>query len=206
MSGGTDGLRVPHRWVVGLGNPGTRYVHTRHNVGFRVVEELARRRGLPLVPGECNSVLGWDDELGLVQPQTFMNRSGFTARCLMERHGLAPEGLLVVYDEIHLPLGSLRLRPKGSPAGHRGMESVLENLGSDRVARLRLGVAAAGGPPEGSSLVDFVLEDFLPQERSLVEEMILRAADACETWAEEGTEAAMQGFNRRAGEDRGDEE
>lgn len=185
----------PARVVLGLGNPGEQYVATRHNVGFRVVDELARRRGITLREGECRARLGRDGGLTLVAPQTFMNRSGFTARCLTELYGFEPTDFLVVYDEIHLPLGTLRLRPKGSPAGHRGMESVIENLGSDQVPRLRLGVGVADGPPVGDDLVSFVLEPFEAAEEELVEAMIRRAADACETWVEEGAASAMQRFN-----------
>ena len=187
----------PPRIILGLGNPGARYTETRHNVGFRVVEKLADQRRIRLDRDECNALVGWDEELALAAPQTFMNRSGFSARCFMERWGLEPESFLVVYDEVHLPLGSLRLRPKGSPAGHRGMESVLENLGSDRVARLRLGVGGPDAPAPGEALVDFVLEPFAANEVEAVEEMIGRAAEACELWAREGAGAAMQKFNRR---------
>lgn len=183
------------RVVLGLGNPGERYAETRHNVGFRVVEELARRRGIALRPGECNSRTGRDGEILLAAPETYMNRSGYAARCLAERHGLEAEEILVVYDEVHLPLGKLRLRRGGSPAGHRGMESVLENLGSQDVPRLRLGVGRDDGAPGGEEIVEFVLSPFGPEERRTVEEMILRAADACEAWAREGAEAAMQRFN-----------
>jgi len=186
------------RAVVGLGNPGDRYAGTRHNVGFRVVEELGRRRGLRLDRRECNALVAVDGPSLLVAPQTFMNRSGQAVRCLVERRSLRPEELLVVYDEVHLPLGALRLRPSGSPAGHRGMESVLENLGTDRVPRLRLGIAPESGPPEGGELVDFVLEPFDDEELKRVEEMIERAADACEAWLGDGVETAMQRFNRRS--------
>lgn len=203
MSSGSGHGPLPRRWVIGLGNPGERYANTRHNVGFAVVETLARRQGLQLEVGECNCVLTWNADLGLVLPQTFMNRSGFAARCLLERYDLSAGNILVVYDEIHLPLGSLRLRPKGSPAGHRGMESVLENLGSDQVPRLRMGIGDVG---DGEGLVDFVLEKFLPTERERVEEMVTRAADACESWGKEGTEAAMQRFNRKVVEGSGIEE
>lgn len=189
---------MPRRLILGLGNPGARYAATRHNVGFRVVERLAGRRGIGLDHDECNSRVGHDGELELAAPQTFMNRSGYAARCLLERRELAPEDLLVVYDEVHLPLGSLRLRPRGSPAGHRGIESVLENLGTDEVPRLRLGVAGPEGPPAGDRMVDFVLEPFDDHELEAVEEMIERAAAACEVWAQEGTEAAMQRFNRKS--------
>ena len=166
-------------------------------MGFRVVEELARRWGTRLDRLECNSRVGGgtDDVPLLALPQTYMNRSGYAARCLVERHELDPASVLVVYDEVNLPFGKLRLRKSGSPAGHRGMESVLENLRTDEVPRLRLGVAPPDGPPAGEELADFVLSPFLPEEREAVEEMIRRAADACETWLREGAEAAMRQFN-----------
>ncbi len=189
-------LRPPRRLIVGLGNPGARYDGTRHNVGFAVIELLAERRGIRLDRRDCNVHWGWDEQVALVAPQTFMNRSGFATRCLRERFAFEPGELLIVYDEVHLPLGHLRLRPKGSPAGHRGMESVLENLGSDQVPRLRLGVAAGEGPPEGGeALVRFVLEPFEDAEQGAVTAMVARAAEACEVWALEGVEPAMQRFN-----------
>lgn len=189
-------VRPPRRLVVGLGNPGARYDGTRHNVGFAVIERLAERRGIRLDRRDCNVHWGWDDELALVAPQTFMNRSGFATRCLRERFAFEPVDFLIVYDEVHLPLGQLRLRPKGSPAGHRGMESVIENLGSDEVPRLRLGVSSSDGPPQGGeALVRFVLEPFEAVDRGAVTAMVARAADACELWVAEGVEAAMQRFN-----------
>ena len=126
------------RLILGLGNPGEPYRDTRHNVGFRVVEELARRWEIPLDGSECNSLVGrfvfkgtaGEDPVLLVKPRTYMNRSGWAARCFAERHGLDPAAVLVVYDEVNLPLGKLRLRRAGSPAGHRGLESVIENLRS----------------------------------------------------------------------------
>src|SRR5690349_22027627 len=134
------------RLILGLGNPGETYRDTRHNVGFRVVAELARRRAISLATVECNSLVGRlsgepDGEILLVQPQTYMNRSGYAARCFVERLEIDPASVLVVYDEINLPLGKLRLRRSGSPAGHRGLESVIENLRTAEIPRLRLGVA-----------------------------------------------------------------
>lgn len=184
--------------VLGLGNPGAEYAATRHNVGFRVVEELARRRGLALDRLECNARLGGAGDaegLLLAQPQTYMNRSGHAARCLVELYGLEPGSVLVVYDEINLPLGRLRLRKAGSPAGHRGIESVLESLRTDQVPRLRLGVAPEEGSPAGEGLIDFVLAPFAEGERETVAAMIGRAADACEAWWRDGPEAAMNRFN-----------
>lgn len=186
---------MPSRIVVGLGNPGEGYAATRHNLGFRVVEELARRRRLALDREDCRCRFGVDGALGLAAPQTFMNRSGYAVRCLAERFELGPEAFLVVYDELHLPLGRLRLRPSGSPAGHHGIESVLESLGTDGVARLRLGIAPEGGAPPGDAVVGFVLSPFAPEELETVEAMVARAADACEAWAVDGTEPAMQRFN-----------
>jgi len=184
--------------VLGLGNPGPEYAPTRHNVGFRVVEELARRRGLALDRLECNAKLAVSESppgFLFAQPQTYMNRSGFAARCLLETHQLDPAAILVVYDEINLPLGKLRLRRSGSPAGHRGIESIIESLRTDEVPRLRLGVAPEGGPPSGEEWMGFVLGAFAKDEEETVAAMILRAADACETWQREGLEAAMRQFN-----------
>ncbi|HEX2223394.1 MAG TPA: aminoacyl-tRNA hydrolase [Thermoanaerobaculia bacterium] len=193
--------------ILGLGNPGETYRDTRHNVGFRVVEELARRWGVEVGRVECNSLVtdlapentGEDpggEVVWLALPQTYMNRSGYAARCLVERHGFEPASVLVVYDEVNLPLGRLRLRKSGSPAGHRGLESILESLRTDQVPRLRLGIAGPDGPPSGEALPEFVLAPFAAAEREAVDEMVRRAADACEAWVREGAEAAMNRFNR----------
>jgi len=198
------GAASPGRLILGLGNPGDRYRETRHNLGFRTVEELARRWKVSIGRLECGALVGVREAparvtqavpVTLAKPQTYMNRSGHAARCLIERHGYAPEDLLVIYDELALPLGRLRLRPAGSPGGHRGMESVLDTLRTDRVPRLRLGIAPEEDRPAGERQVDFVLEGFADEEREPMEEMIHRAADACETWLEEGLEAAMNRFN-----------
>jgi len=185
--------RAP-RLVLGLGNPGPEYALTRHNVGFRVVDELVRRRSLALRAGPCNAWVAEGDGVLYAQPQTFMNRSGYSARCFAEHRGIAVVDVLVVFDDVHLPLGRLRLRPYGSPGGHRGMESVIENLRSNAVPRLRLGVASEE-PVDGAVLRDFVLEPFVAAEVEAVDAMIRRAADACESWLAEGIDAAMSRFN-----------
>jgi PTH1 family peptidyl-tRNA hydrolase len=183
------------RLIVGLGNPGAEYRDTRHNVGFRVVEEVARRAGVRLGRNECNSLVGAAGDLLLALPQTFMNRSGYAVRCLVERHELQPPSVLVVLDEIALPLGRLRLRASGSPGGHRGLESILESLQSDAVPRLRLGVREDDDPVAGEALVDYVLGPFSPAARERAEEMIARGADACECWLAEGIDRAMTLYN-----------
>jgi PTH1 family peptidyl-tRNA hydrolase len=124
-----------------------------------------------------------------------MNRSGYAVRCLAERHGLAPSAVLVVFDEVALPLGRIRLRPAGGAGGHRGMESVIENLRSDEVSRLRLGVGPAAGLEGGADLSAFVLAPFEPGELAAVEQLVQRAADAIESWRDDGVEAAMRRFN-----------
>lgn len=187
------------RLILGLGNPGEEYRDTRHNVGFRVVDELARRFEVPVDRLECNALAGrlrlGEDEALLAKPQTYMNRSGYAARCFAERYGIAPSATLAVYDEVDLPLGKIRLRPSGSPAGHRGLESVIENLRTIEVPRLRLGVAQGERRPQGQEMVDFVLSPFAPEELETAGEMVRRAADACETWLREGVEAAMREHN-----------
>jgi PTH1 family peptidyl-tRNA hydrolase len=184
------------RLILGLGNPGEEYRDTRHNVGFRVVEELARRWHLALDRLECNALTAHGEDVLLAKPQTYMNRSGHAAQCFAERYELDPASLLVVYDEVNLPLGKLRLRRAGSPAGHRGLESILESLRTAEVPRLRLGVAPVVDPrPPGEDLADFVLSPFAESEREETAAMICRAADAVEVWLREGAEAAMTRFN-----------
>lgn len=187
------------RLILGLGNPGEEYRDTRHNVGFRVIEELARRFAVPVDGLECNALAGrlrlGEDDLLLAKPQTYMNRSGYAARCFAERFGLDPAAMLVVYDEVNLPLGRIRLRPSGSPAGHRGLESVIENLRTIEVPRLRLGVAPGEGRPVGEDMAGFVLSPFAADEREAADEMVRRAADAGETWVKEGVEVAMRQHN-----------
>jgi PTH1 family peptidyl-tRNA hydrolase len=159
-----------------------------------VIDEVARRRGRALDRLECNALLSPGNPL-LAEPQTYMNRSGYALRCLTEKYGIAAEDCLVVYDEVHLPLGKLRFRLRGSPGGHRGMESVVNNLRTEEVPRLRLGVGPQEGGPAGEDLVDYVLEPFRADERDAVDELIERAADACEAWLEEKPEQIMSRFN-----------
>lgn len=186
-------IQLQH-YVVGLGNPGPRYEGTRHNLGFDVVRELARRAGVDFEPGLCNCLWAETPELVLIAPQTYVNRSGYAVRCLLETQGLERAQMLIVYDEVQLPLGRIRMRGKGSPGGHRGMESIVEGLQSEEIARLRLGVAPEEGLPRGD-LAEFVLEQFAPDENETVDAVIEAAADACVSWRAHGVEATMQRFN-----------
>lgn len=190
--------------VVGLGNPGPEYEATRHNLGFWVIDRLHRRLGAGPWREECAAQVASGESADLVKPRTFMNRSGHAVRCLIERGGHEPARVLVVYDDIALPLGTLRMRPGGGPGGHRGLASVLESLRTDRVPRLRLGIAPAGSETSGD-LAEFVLRGFDPDERAVAERQSERAAEACEAWLGRGVEAAMSAFNGPAPEPPGAE-
>ncbi len=190
----SDSAPSPRRLVLGLGNPGERYRGTRHNLGFRVVRELAGRLNLELDRVECTALVGQKEQLRIAMPQTYMNRSGYAARCLCERHEIPAGNVLVVYDDVEIPLGRLRLRRGGGPGGHRGMESVIRNLKTEEVPRLRLGIRPeADTTPD--DLVEFVLEPFRADEQPAVETLIERAADACQAWLELDIETAMNRFN-----------
>ncbi len=194
------------RVIVGLGNPGARYADTRHNYGFFVVDELARRFGLKS-EDVCSSdlfVRPGEPEVHLVKPLTFMNRSGMAVRCLAQRNEYLPANVLVVYDDISLPLGSQRMRGKGSAGGHRGLASVIENLRTDQVPRLRLGIATLPqdnvtepnrSQAPSADLADFVLQPFSAEEQDMVSASVGWAADACEAWLRYGIAHTMNHFN-----------
>ena len=186
------------RIVLGLGNPGERYARTRHNVAWRVLDELATRHGA--TPGEeCREYrtrrtrLGGED-VEMMTPLTFMNASGEALQEWRREREMDPAQLLVVTDDVYLPLGALRLRPNGSSGGHRGLESLEAALGSRDYARLRVGVGAA---TESAELREHVLEEFAPEELPVLEEAVRQAADATECWVSQGLLAAMNRFNRK---------
>jgi len=187
------------RLVVGLGNPGGRYARTRHNVAWRVLDELAARgsadAGERGATYRARRVRSGGHDAVLLEPLTFMNLSGEAVREWKERHGLDAGELLVVTDDVYLPLGALRLRAGGSSGGHRGLESVEEAVGHRDYARLRVGVGAAESSEE---LREHVLEEFTPEELPVIGEAVRRAADAVECWLAEGAPAAMNRFNRKA--------
>ena len=183
--------------VVGLGNPGERYASTRHNVAWRVLDELAARHAArEATPGANHR---WrhatiaERAVGLLQPLSYMNLSGEALEAWRERNG-REEQLLVVSDDVYLPLGTLRLREAGSTGGHRGLESIEAVVGAPGYARLRVGVGAA---ESAAALREHVLEEFSPEEMPAVEEAVRRAADAVESWVAEGALAAMSKFNRK---------
>lgn len=183
--------------VLGLGNPGARYARTRHNVGWRVLEELARRwQSLAeehTADYHARTGLHAGRAVQLVWPLGFMNLSGMALSAWRERHPFEPGELMVVADDVYLPVGWLRLRERGSSGGHRGLESIEAALGSQEYARLRIGVGGA----DAAALREHVLETFDAEEETGVSEAVTQAANAVECWSIDGVTAAMNRFNRR---------
>ncbi len=182
------------RLVAGLGNPGREYENTRHNAGFMVVDRLASRLGLTLGYSSNWQTL-WArtaDGCTYLKPMTYMNASGRSVRAAAQFYKIDPTETLIVFDDLALPLGRLRLRKEGSSGGQNGMESVIEHLGTPAVPRLRVGIGAAGG----RSMVDHVLSKFTAREQETLDAAIDRAADAVEHARLHGVEAAMNVFNR----------
>jgi len=185
--------------VVGLGNPGDEYANTPHNLGFLVMDRLAESHAIRVSRKENMSLVGLGSiggkRVALAKPQTFMNLSGPSVRGLLERYELKPDRLVLVYDELDLPWGTLRIRPKGSAAGHNGMKSVIGSLGGDEIARVRLGIHPGHSIGEGAK---FVLAPFKRAQKQEVEDAVARAAEAVESILAEGVEKSMAIFNRRA--------
>jgi PTH1 family peptidyl-tRNA hydrolase len=181
--------------IVGLGNPGREYEHTRHNVGFQVAEELAHRYRVTLKNrGSWKARVAKIAEIGegvlLAEPTTFMNLSGRAVREIASFHKLAPSDVLIVVDDADLPLGRLRLRTSGSAGGHNGLKSIIQELGTIEFPRLRVGVGRQAG-----ELKSHVLGRFSTEESDQIEAAVKRAADAAELFARENILAAMNRFN-----------
>lgn len=182
--------------IVGLGNPGPKYKNTRHNLGFVVLDRIAERLGVKIDREKQNGLLAeakfGNESLLLVKPQTFMNRSGDCVAPLVRQKIHEPGNVLVIVDEVALPLGKLRLRPEGSAGGHNGLKSLIERMGTQGFPRLRMGVGMA---ESGGDLADHVLSTFKPDEYGTVNEMVERGAEAALRWVEAGHQAVMNEFN-----------
>jgi len=184
------------RWlVIGLGNPGREYERSRHNVGFLVVDELARRHGGRVTDRVAKSLAGrvrsGEHELVLAKPQTWMNLSGQAAKALRAKYQVPMERVLVVHDDLDLPFGRLRIRTGGSSAGNHGLDSVIASFGTKTFPRIRVGV----GRPVGDA-VDYVLSSFSDDERARLPDLVGRVADAVEYTVQNGLDRAMTEFNR----------
>ena len=182
--------------VVGLGNPGSKYVGTRHNIGFDVVDYLAAAPGVgrwrSRFEAQLTEAVEGTEQVLLLKPETFMNLSGRAVRAAADFYKLAPADLLVVCDDIALPLGKLRVRARGSDGGQKGLRSIQEHLGTDEYPRLRIGV---GAPGEHLDASDHVLSRFKPGERKAVEEVVAQAAQAVLLWVRQGIDVCMNRVN-----------
>ena len=187
--------------VAGLGNPGEQYAATPHNLGFLVVDVLSARHSIRMSRLECQAVLGQGTIGGkpvvLAKPRTFMNLSGVAVKPLMQKNEIESKDLILVYDELALPWGSLRIRPNGSAAGHNGVQDVIDKLGTQDFPRVRLG-AHPGYPLVQGTGKDYLLSRFSRQQNETLEEFIGLAADATESIIAEGVSKSMTRFNRRA--------
>jgi PTH1 family peptidyl-tRNA hydrolase len=190
------------RLVVGLGNPGAEYDGTRHNIGFEVVDRLAAECGLAWQHSKSWHALWAKGEKAiLMKPTSYMNRSGEPLQAVANFYKIDPREMLVVIDEMALPLGRLRLRPDGGTAGHNGLESIIVQFGTEEIPRLRVGIGAA--PVDGAT--DHVLGRFFEEERPIVEKTIVRAAEAAKCAIDNGLLSAMNQFNKNPESDRPEE-
>lgn len=182
--------------IVGLGNPGSRYAATRHNVGFHVVDQTSQALGITLSKVKSKAILGEGKRDGkkiiLAKPQTFMNLSGQSVSGLARFYKVPVENLLVIHDDLDLSLGTLRIRPGGGAGGQKGVQSIIDQLGTPDFARIRFGI---GRPPGRMDPKDYVLENFLPKERELAEFTILTARDAVISFIDAGLDITMNKYN-----------
>ncbi len=190
-----SGDHRPSNLIVGLGNPGSRYAKTRHNVGFMCVNRLARRWDLGFRSSSrdrSDVARGAVDgaEVILAQPQTFMNESGQSVSLLCRHHGLEASQLILIYDDLDLPFGTLRIRSAGGAGGHRGVQSIIDHLGTNAIPRIRVGIGRGSGNP-----VDYVLHNFAPEEQAKLPEICEAVSDIVEFILDRGVEAAMNHFN-----------
>jgi len=188
------------KFIFGLGNPGSQYKNNRHNIGYRVVEKIAeedkrsfkRKFGLGGLIATGQAPEGTEGYL-LGKPNTFMNNSGLCLKKAFKKYGFSLKDILVVYDDADLALGTLKFKRDGSSAGHRGMQSIIESLGTEEISRLRIGI---GKEPERDT-ADYVLSDFLDSELEILQGVIIQAAEACRSWVTQGLEKAMLQYNRK---------
>jgi PTH1 family peptidyl-tRNA hydrolase len=181
--------------IIGLGNPGRKYAGNRHNVGFQCLDRLAEAWGLSFSQRKHKALLAQGEIAGLkvilAKPQTFMNLSGDAVQQMARFHRVPPDNILVIYDDLDLPVGRIRLRPEGGSGGHKGMKSLIEHLGTNGFPRLRVGI----GRPTHGDPVDYVLDDFTLDERITIDVVYEKVVSAVELWLTEGVAAAMNRYN-----------
>ena len=188
--------------IVGLGNPGEKYAHTRHNAGFDVIDILSQKLDIPVKKLKCQGMIGegvaGGQKIALIKPQTFMNLSGLTVSEALNWYKLKPEEMLLIVDDIDLPFGQVRIRAKGGPGTHNGLRHIVQCTGSGDFPRVRVGM---GAPPPQWDLADWVLGKFPDAEsRKIAFDAYMLAADAALCWAEHGIDLTMNRYNKRHAE------
>ncbi|MGG3468394.1 aminoacyl-tRNA hydrolase [Neobacillus pocheonensis] len=183
--------------IVGLGNPGKQYDKTRHNIGFEVIDALSNQMNIPLNQSKFKGLYGMGfckgEKVILLKPLTYMNLSGESIRAVMDYYQIELEDLLVIYDDLDLPVGKIRLRQKGSPGGHNGIKSTVAHLGTQQFNRIRIGIDR---PVSGMSVPDYVLGRFRPDEFALTQEAVKKSSEACEVWLEKPFLQVMNEYNQ----------
>jgi peptidyl-tRNA hydrolase, PTH1 family len=202
----SDGRIKKMKLIIGLGNPGSKYTWNRHNTGFHILDMLAEKHCITVKKTECNSLTGAGEIGGvpviLAKPKTYVNVSGKAVSSLMAKYDVKLENVIVIHDDLDMPLGRIRVRPNGSSGGHNGLKSIIAQTGSAQFDRVKVGI---GRPDEGreeraseDEIVDYVLSDFTPDEKIKMLVALRNAAAAVETILAEGMEAAMNKFNKAA--------
>lgn len=183
--------------IVGLGNPGKQYEKTRHNIGFEVIDTLSERLQIPLDQSKHKGLYGMGfvngEKVFLLKPLTYMNLSGESVRPVMEYYQIELEDIIVIYDDLDLPVGRIRLRQKGSAGGHNGIKSIIAHVGSQQFNRIRVGI---NRPSNGQPITDYVLGKFTKDEQELIEEVVQKCAKACEAAIEKPFLDVMNEFNQ----------
>ena len=183
--------------IVGLGNPGKQYDQTRHNIGFEVIDALSDQFSIPLNQSKFKGMYGIGlhngEKVLLLKPLTYMNLSGESIRAVMDYYQIELEDLVVIYDDLDLPVGKIRLRQKGSPGGHNGIKSTVAHLGTQEFNRIRIGIDR---PTPGMSVPDYVLGRFRAEERPLTQDAVKRSAEACAAWLQKPFLQVMNEYNQ----------
>lgn len=183
-------------WIAGLGNPGSQYAATRHNVGFMAIDRLADRWGIAVSRSKCKALVGEGNVQGekvyLIKPMTYMNLSGEAIRAFIDYYKAELSDFIVIYDDLDTPLGQIRLRYKGSSGGHNGIKSVIQHTGTEQFNRIRIGISR---PAPGREVIDYVLSPFSKEETKLLEPVLEKTCDAVEFLLKEPFEKAMAKFN-----------
>ncbi len=184
--------------IVGLGNPGRQYEETRHNIGFKVIDELSEQLNIPLDKAKFNGIFGQGmvngEKVLLLKPLTYMNLSGECIRPLMDYYDILVDEILVIYDELDLPVGKIRLREKGSAGGHNGMKSIINHLGTQEFKRIRIGI---NRPTNGMKITDYVLGRFQAEESEDIKNAIRNSSEAAQAWLSTPFLQVMNEFNAK---------